>query len=301
MEGGPTGSTRPGRCGSGQPPLRRSRRSAPASSPGNCPANDPPFAATELGDEDLDLVPGAGPWAVQVPVVGLVEHDHGVATRTQGLDVVRRVLDVGVGLGLGFAPQEAQVPIGDPRRVQPLDGVGHDQRVTPVGDQAVGDDAQPHPCVRQAPQRLRRPGDRRHVTEHPVVLDRHAVQRQEPVAVQAPLTEVPADVGGQRRLGHVPLDGRDPAERSGVVRTHGVQIDPQDEVRHGCRPVIGGTRRAPTPSRRALHGRVPDAAAHLLRAPRSWPAPCAPRSALRLVPGRRPAARPAGRRRSSPR
>ena len=155
-------------------------------------------ATTASSTSGHDVRPGP----VDLGVVRRVEHDDVVASVPERRHVVGRVVDVEVGLDLGLATEEAEVPVGDAVAVEPGDGVGDRHLVAPVHDEAMGDDPDPHAGVGEAPQgRRRSPSNIGMSAEHAVLEDGQAVEAIEPTdVVELPLVEVPRSVrwGGRR-------------------------------------------------------------------------------------------------------
>ncbi len=98
----------------------------------------------------------------------------------------------------------------------------------------MGDDPDPHPHVGQPPEGLGTALDGREVAQHALVRHGEAVESGVLLVVEAPGLEPP----GRRQRQRLRIDplvrGNHLAEAAVVVRTHAIEVDPEDETRtHG--------------------------------------------------------------------
>ncbi len=187
-----------------------------------------------LGDEVhhdlLDLHPVGGPRAVESLVVWLIEHDDGIARCPKGFDVVRGVVDVNVGFDLWLLAQETDVSIRDLVVVEPRHGVAHGGGVAPVVVEPVGDDANPHPSIRQPPQSVGASFELRERGEESQIGHGVLMQPSEFGRIEAPLGEVPRTLQRERIGIYTFVLGHDFSEGKGVVGADAIQIDTEHEV-----------------------------------------------------------------------
>jgi 5'(3')-deoxyribonucleotidase len=207
----------------------------------------------EIADDRLGLGPVASAQSVEPAVVRLLEDDHRVAVLAQLLDVVRRVVDVGVRFDLGFGTEEADVAVGNAVDVEPGGRVADRLVVAPVHVQAMGDDAYPDARVGEPPQGVGGPGNHVHRAEHVVLHDGDPVKIGILAGGQTPLAEVPRPFE-RVHLGVDAADvGEDLAEPPCVVGDDTIEIDAQHELPvHASQPArVSPMRDAPRPPRPA--------------------------------------------------